>query len=334
LGFLQPIVLATAATVAVLGLRRWGANPVVGVLEGLLLVVAYALATTLLQPYAARGIVLTTLAAFVLAGAGLVAARNGLHAAMLADPQAGPDAGSAAGAGPVEYRLQAAVVAAIIAVAVLIAAAVTVAVVWGGASTPPTPAQPGRSGGIVSSAAAGIHPTMSRRGGSSLGNVSLASTTTPLAIGPATIDLGNGVALTPAPDWTIFQQGPGWAVLISVDEYATMYVNVGRAKTPEINQEATQLVDAAIQKGGLINVQQKPLGSVQTLQGKNFQQILEISYTAGVQSDQGTQQEYGTWATLFNPSAQIAGFVELFGNNPHDFQAAVPDGKSMLASLL
>jgi hypothetical protein len=40
LGFLQPIVLATAATVGVLGLRRLGVNPVVGVVEGLALVVA------------------------------------------------------------------------------------------------------------------------------------------------------------------------------------------------------------------------------------------------------------------------------------------------------
>ncbi|QZA15585.1 zinc ribbon domain-containing protein [Mycobacterium malmoense] len=334
LGFLQPIVLATAATVAVLGLRRWGINPVAGVMEGLALLVAYELATTLLQPYGARGIVLTTLVAFVLAGAGLMAARDGLHAAMLADGQGGPDAGNTEGAGPVDHRLHAAVVAAIIAVVVLIAAAVTVAVVWGGASTHPTPSPPGRSGGIVSGAAAAIHPTMSQRDGSPLGNVDLASTTTSLAVGPATaIDLGNGVTLTPAPRWTIFQQGPGWAVLLSDGEDATMYVDVGKAKTPEINQEATQLINAAIQKGGMTNVQQNPLGSAQTVQGKNFQQVLQISYTASVQTDLGTQQEYGTWATLFNPSTQIAGFVELFGYSPQDFQAAVPDGKSMLASM-
>ena len=86
LGFLQPIVLATAATVAVLGLRGLGVSPVIGVIEGLALVVAYELATTLLQPYGTRGIVLTALAAFLLAGAGLAEARNGLHAALLADP--------------------------------------------------------------------------------------------------------------------------------------------------------------------------------------------------------------------------------------------------------
>jgi len=48
LGFLQPIVLATAAAVAVLGLRSPGVNPAVGVIEGLVLAVLYELATTLL----------------------------------------------------------------------------------------------------------------------------------------------------------------------------------------------------------------------------------------------------------------------------------------------
>ena len=91
LGFLQPIVLATAAMVAVLGLRRLGVSPVAGVLEGLVLVLAYELATTLLQPYGTRGIVLTALVAFALAGAGLSAARDGLHEALLADT--GADAG-------------------------------------------------------------------------------------------------------------------------------------------------------------------------------------------------------------------------------------------------
>ena len=51
LGFLQPMMLATAAAVAVLGLRSAGVNPAVGVIEGLVLVVLYELATTLLVPY-------------------------------------------------------------------------------------------------------------------------------------------------------------------------------------------------------------------------------------------------------------------------------------------
>ncbi|MBV8863196.1 MAG: zinc ribbon domain-containing protein, partial [Mycobacterium sp.] len=154
LGFLQPIVLATAATVAALGVRGLGISPVVGVIEGLALVVAYELATTLLVPYGTRGIVLTALTAFVLAGAGLIAVRNGLHAAIAADTSA---PGDAAGHPHVEHRLHGAVVAAIVALVVLIAAVVAVAVDWSGSATRPT--LPGRGHGGMLSHAAG--PVMS-----------------------------------------------------------------------------------------------------------------------------------------------------------------------------
>ena len=141
LGFLQPIVLATAATVGVLGLRRLGVSPVVGVIEGLALVVAYDLATTVLQPYGTRGIVLTALAAFLLAGAGLLAARNGLHAALLADTGANAQGTDAP---EVEHRLHAGLVTAIVAAVVVIAAVVSVAVALSGPSTRPAP--PGEGG--------------------------------------------------------------------------------------------------------------------------------------------------------------------------------------------
>jgi hypothetical protein len=45
-------------------------------------------------------------------------------------------------------------------------------------------------------------------------------------------------------------------------------------------------------------------------------------------------QLYGIWTTLFNPSAQIAGFIALRAISPDAFQAALPDAKSMLASKL
>jgi hypothetical protein len=87
LGFLQPIVFATAAAVTVIRLRRVGPNPAVGVAQGVVLVVLYELATTLLGPYGARGVVLTTLAALILAAIGLLAVRDELHKALLAEAQ-------------------------------------------------------------------------------------------------------------------------------------------------------------------------------------------------------------------------------------------------------
>lgn len=84
LGFLQPIILATAAAMTVLALRG-GGNVALGLAKGLVLVVLYELATTLLTPYGSRGIVLTTLVALVLAGAGLLGTRDALHAALVTE---------------------------------------------------------------------------------------------------------------------------------------------------------------------------------------------------------------------------------------------------------
>ncbi len=88
LGFLQPIIFATAAAMAVVPLRGTGLNTALGLAKGLVLVVLYELATVLLTPYGSRGIVLTTLAALALAAAGLLGTRDTLHTALLAEAQA------------------------------------------------------------------------------------------------------------------------------------------------------------------------------------------------------------------------------------------------------
>jgi hypothetical protein len=95
LGFLQPIVFATAAATAVVGWRfSTGAGRITGLATGLALIVVYELATTLLTPYGTRGIVLTALAAVIVAAAGLLAARSALHHALLAEAQAALDGGT------------------------------------------------------------------------------------------------------------------------------------------------------------------------------------------------------------------------------------------------
>lgn len=95
LGFLQPIIFATAAAVTVIRLREATGKPVIGLAQGLTLLVLYELATTLLEPYGARGIVLTTVVALVLAAAGLIAARNELHRGLLAEAQEALSGGKA-----------------------------------------------------------------------------------------------------------------------------------------------------------------------------------------------------------------------------------------------
>jgi hypothetical protein len=333
LGFLQPIVLATAATVGVLGLRRLGVSPVLGVIEGLALVVAYELATTLLQPYGTRGIVLTALAAFLLAGAGLVAARNALHAALLADTRADAQATEAH---DVEPRLHAGVVTAIVAAVVLIAAVVSVAVALSGPSTRPAPPGEGGSGRIAphsAAAARSIRPGIGKFGQRPWGRVALASTTTSLAAGAAsTITLVDGINMTVAPGWTVVHQGDQSADLFNSYQSAALFVVVAGVDASDIGQESTSLINQSIQTAGLTNVHQRP-APVQSLQGRNFQQLLEVDYTANIQTAQGTDQIYGGWVTLYNSKTGAAGFFNLYADSRNAFEEALADAASMMVSM-
>jgi hypothetical protein len=330
LGFLQPIVLATAAIVAVLGLRRLGVSPVVGVIEGLVLVVAYELATTLLQPYGTRGIGLTALTAFVLAGAGLLAARNGLHAAITADTGA---PAPVAGTGHVEHRLHGAVVAAVVALVVLIAAAVSLAVVWSSPSTHPK--QP-RPGGLVSHASATglLHPMPGQSGQSRWGSLTLASSHTSLATGTAiAVNLYRSVSITPASGWTIAKQDQGYVILANSDNSVRLFATAGQETGPNINAEATADISAAIQAGGMTNVQQTPAGPVVTIQGNNFQQKYVVTYTGNIQTNQGTEEIEGVWVTLFNSATKTSGFLDIYSPSDQAIGAATNDFVSMLQSM-
>jgi hypothetical protein len=333
LGFLQPIVLATAAMMGVLGLRRLGVSPVTGVIEGLVLVLAYELATTLLQPYGTRGIVLTALAAFLLAGAGLAAARDGLHEALLAD--AGSDADSPA-AGHTEHRLHAGLVAAIVAVVVVVAAAASLAVVMSGTATHPTPPGQGGSGRIAphrASATGSLHRTPGQSGNGPWGSVALASSSSSLAAGSAaTVNLADGISMTVAPGWTITRQGQGSASLSNRDQTAVLFATAGDADTPDIGQESSMLINQVIQGGGLTNVQQT-LTPVESVQGKNFQKLLEVDYTANVQTNQGTDQLYGGWVTFHNASTGMSGFLDFYAPTQALFKAALPDAAQMMVSM-
>jgi hypothetical protein len=333
LGFLQPIVLATAATVGVLGLRRLGVSPVLGLIEGLVLVVAYELATTLLHPYGTRGIVLTALAAFLLAGAGLVAARNALHAALLADT--GADA-QGMQAPAVEHRLHAGVVTAIVTVVVVIAAVVSVAVALSGPSTRPAPPGEGGIGRIAphsAAAARSIRPGIGKFGQSPWGRVALVSTMTSLAAGTAsTINLVDGINMTVAPGWTVVHQGDQSADLFNSYQSAALFVVVAGVDASDIGQESTSLINQSIQTAGLTNVHQRP-APVQSLQGRNFQQLLEVDYTANIQTDQGTDQIYGGWVTLYNSKTGASGFFNLYADSRNAFEQALADAASMMVSM-
>jgi hypothetical protein len=104
LGFLQPIVFASATAIAVIRLREPNLNKPAGIALGLALVVGYELAATLLAPYGAKGIVVTTFVALLLAGAGLVGTRQELHNALIAEAKLAATGGQVARAADVDQR--------------------------------------------------------------------------------------------------------------------------------------------------------------------------------------------------------------------------------------
>ncbi len=88
LGFLQPVIFAATAALTAMRVRRPGSNPALGVVEGLVLIVAYEMATTLLGSYGTRGVVLTAVIAAALAAAGVLLMRVELHDGLLAEARA------------------------------------------------------------------------------------------------------------------------------------------------------------------------------------------------------------------------------------------------------
>jgi hypothetical protein len=332
LGFLQPIVFATAATVGVFGLRRLGVNPGVGVLEGLGLVVAYELATTLLQPWGTRGVVLTALAAFVLAGTGLVLARNGLHAALAADSYA--DSGVPAD-GHVEHRLHGGVVGAVVALIVLVAAVVSGVLAFGGSTAAPKPPKIGPRGLFSHAAPANsVHLTSDQTGQGCSGGVSLASKTIPLAAGTATaINLYRSVSVTPPSGWRVLDHEDNFVILGNGDQSVEVTALAGCADQPDINQESTALINATIKGSGMTNVQQDSSPQLMTIQGKNFQQTLIVGYSGNIQTNQGAQEIEGAWVTLYSGSTQTSGFVNVYSSDDSSLHAASPDVVSMLTSM-
>jgi hypothetical protein len=323
---LQPIIVATAAMVGVLGLRGLGVNRLVGVLEGLALVVAYGLATTLLQPYGTRGIVLTAVAAFVLAGVGLAAARNALHAAVVADADTGTDATVELGAG--EHRLHGGMVAAIIAVIMLVAALISSVMVLHGPNTHPKHPRHRHDKLFSQAAVAG------QQGETRLGSVSLVSNTATLAVGTTAtaINLYNSVSITPASGWSVVNQDDHFVLLGNSNRNVLVAALADASDEPDINQESSALINQTIKGAAMTDVEQDP-PKLKTIQGNNFQQMLGVAYTGAIQTNQGAVEVEGLWVTLYNSATGTTGFVNIYSPSTTALDAATDEVASMIQSM-
>jgi hypothetical protein len=163
--------------------------------------------------------------------------------------------------------------------------------------------------------------------------VALASSTTSLAAGAATpVKLVDGINITPASGWKVTRQGQQSADLINGDQTAGLFVTAGNQNTSDIGQESTFLINHNIQSSGLTDVQQYP-AQQQRLQGKNFNQLYEVDYTADIQTNQGSGQIYGGWLTLFNSVTRMSSLFNLYAGTPAAFQAALSDAGQMIVSM-
>jgi hypothetical protein len=128
------------------------------------------------------------------------------------------------------------------------------------------------------------------------------------------------------------RQGQQSAELINSDQSAGLFVNAGTANTPDIGQESTFLIAHNIQSSGLTNAQQYPT-QPQQLPGRNFKQLLEVDYTADIQTNQGTGQIYGGWVTLYNSTTGMSGLFNLYAVSLAAFKAALQDAAQMMVSM-
>jgi hypothetical protein len=238
--------------------------------------------------------------------------------------------------GRVAHRLRPVVIAAIIGVVLLIAAAVTAAIVWTGTANRPKPPQimPSSHAAMAAPAQPGMlrppkppeqvmHTLTTGR--------SMAVTLT--SANPITI--GQGVSITPAPGWTLANQGTNWVMLYNADSTAQTYVTVGKASGTDILAELQADINSltSASSAGLSNVQmEKPLTN--TLQGNNFQQDAIIGYTADQSTQQGTTSIVGVFAELLNPSNQQSAFIDMKAVSPAAANQAGTDTGRMMGSML
>jgi hypothetical protein len=164
--------------------------------------------------------------------------------------------------------------------------------------------------------------------GSVLGGIALTSADV------GTFTFPDGITLTVAPGWTISCTGKTWVCAEKPGSGSIVEFSSGDAHAADITDDFASGINLTINVNGLSRVLQEPASAITTVQGKNFTQTIEATYTADRQTNQGTRRQYGLWIDLFNPSTHTACFVSLSGISADAVQAAVPDTNRMINSIL
>jgi hypothetical protein len=148
------------------------------------------------------------------------------------------------------------------------------------------------------------------------------------------IELASGISVTPAPGWTVGNQGPGWVTLHNPFSTSEMEVKVKPSKGTDV--AAVLQNDIAhlsnVSTTGLTNVRDLGAPNVTPLPGPNFLQQASVSYNADGSSRSGPLPVTGWFTELLNPSTHQSAFV-VFSQNGDAPIKADGDAQAMLDSL-
>ncbi|ASW93070.1 hypothetical protein A5626_01820 [Mycobacterium marseillense] len=148
------------------------------------------------------------------------------------------------------------------------------------------------------------------------------------------IAIAQGVAVTPAPGWTLGNRGPNWVALNNPDTSAQMRITVKQAGGTDAAAVLQADIDQFTRGASAIltGVNRLTAPDVKPLQGPNFQQEASLNYTASVVHPQGTIPVIGTFTELLNTSNGRSAFIDFRQNSSATTQAA-GDGGMMIGSM-
>lgn len=149
------------------------------------------------------------------------------------------------------------------------------------------------------------------------------------------IGIAQGIAITPAPGWTLGNRGADWVALNNPGGGAQMRVTVkpagGTDAVAVLQADIDQFTSSA--SAILSDVRNLTAPETKPLQSNNFQQQAFVNYTANVVSAQGTIPVIGTFTELLNTSNGQSAFIDFRQDDNATTQAA-GDGGMMISSML
>lgn len=136
--------------------------------------------------------------------------------------------------------------------------------------------------------------------------------------------------MTPAAGWTVVKQGSNFAVLLNAQQTAQMLITTGKGQSSNISQDLASDIQSAAKDFTDLKLGQAEQPA--TINGKNFQQGLAVTFQATISTQQGTGPVFGGFAELLNPSSGLSAFVEFIAPSPSEFKRNTPDAQAMISS--